>query len=121
MFPQIALAEHEKKQKIWTNGDIIATKVLCESEDAILELTNADMKGPETFVMMVIGTLVTDGQCIVLPFPIRFKVTKSLVEYTDFSKHPSVVLGMVAQNGDWVGWVLAAGTFEAKGKKDISI
>ena len=121
MFPQIALSEHEKRQKTWTNGDLITTRVLCKTEDAILELTNADMKGPETLVMMVIGTLVEDEQCTALPFPVTFKVTKSLVEYKDFSKHPSVVLGTVAQNGDWVGWVLAAGTFEANGKKDISI
>ncbi len=79
------------------------------------------MKGPETLVMMVIGTLVEDEQCVALPFPVTFKVTKSLVEYTDFSKNPSVVLGAVAQNGDWVGWILAAGTFEAGGKKDVSI
>ena len=121
MFPQIALSEHEKRQKTWTNGDLITTRVLCKTEDAILELTNADMKGPETLVMMVIGTLVEDEQCTALPFPVTFKVTKSLVEYKDFSKHPSVVLGTVAQNGDWVGWVLAAGTFEEDGKKDISI
>ena len=121
MFPQIALSEHEKRQKVWTNGDLITTRVLCESEDAILELTNADMKGPETLVMMVMGSLVGDEQCTALPFPVTFKVTKSLVEYTDYSKHPSVVLGAVAQNGDWVGWVLAAGTFKEGGKKDISI
>mgnify|MGYP004407185539 FL=1 len=121
MFPQIALSEHEKKQKTWTDGDLITTRVLCKTEDAILELTNADMKGPETLVMMVIGTLVEDEQCVALPFPVTFKVTKSLVEYTDFSKRPSVVLGAVAQNGDWVGWILAAGTFEADGKKDVSI
>ena len=121
MFPQIALSEHEKRQKTWTNGDLITTRVLCKTEDAILELTNADMKGPETLVMMVIGSLVDDDQCTALPFPVTFKVTKSLLKYTDFSKHPSVVLGAVAQNGDWVGWVLAAGTFEASGKKDISI
>ena len=121
MFPQIALSEHEKRQKVWTNGDLITTRVLCESEDAILELTNADMKGPDTLVMMVMGSLVGDEQCTALPFPIRFKVIKSLVEYTDHSKRPSVVLGAVAQNGDWVGWILAAGTFEANKKKDISI
>ena len=121
MFPQIALSEHEKRQKVWTNGDLITTRVLCESEDAILELTNADMKGPDTLVMMVMGSLVGDEQCTALPFPVTFKVTKSLVEYTDYSKHPSVVLGAVAQNGDWVGWVLAAGTFESNKKKDISI
>ena len=121
MFPQIALAQQEKKYKIWTNGDLITTRVLCEQEDGILELVNADMKGPETLVMMVIGALVGDEQCMALPFPLTFKVTKSLVEYTDFGKHPSVVLGMVAKNGDWVGWVLAAGTFEANTKKDISI
>ena len=121
MFPQIALAQQEKKYKIWTNGDLITTRVLCEQEDGILELVNADMKGPETLVMMVIGALVGDEQCMALPFPLTFKVTKSLVEYTDFGKHPSVVLGMVAKNGDWVGWVLAAGTFEANIKKDISI
>tara|TARA_Y100000992_G_C21115789_1_gene419442 strand:- start:303 stop:710 length:408 start_codon:yes stop_codon:yes gene_type:complete len=121
MFPQIALSEHEKRQKTWTGGDLITTRVLCESEDAILEVTNADMKGPETLVLMVIGTLVEDEQCIALPFPVTFKVTKSLVEYKDFSDHPSVVLGAVAKNGDWVGWVLAAGTFEANTKKDISI
>ena len=121
MFPQIALSEHEKRQKVWTNGDLITTRVLCESEDAILEVTNADMKGPETLVLMVIGTLVEDEQCIALPFPVTFKVTKSLVEYKDYSDHPSVVLGAVAKNGDWVGWVLAAGTFEANTKKDISI
>ena len=121
MFPQIALSEHEKRQKVWTNGDLITTRVLCESEDAILELTNADMKGPDTLVMMVMGSLVGDEQCTALPFPVTFKVTKSLVEYTDYSKHPSVVLGIVAKNGDWVGWVLAAGTFEANIKKDISI
>ena len=121
MFPQIALSEHEKRQKTWTNGDLITTRVLCKTEDAILELTNADMKGPETLVMMVIGTLVEDEQCVALPFPVTFKVTKSLVEYTDFSKRPSVVLGAVAQNGDWVGWILAAGTFETGGKKDVSI
>ena len=121
MFPQIALSEHEKKQKTWTDGDLITTRVLCESEDAILEVTNADMKGPETLVMMVISTLVEDEQCVALPFPVTFKVTKSLVEYTDFSKHRSVVLGAVAKNGNWVGWVLAAGTFKKGGKKDISI
>ena len=121
MFPQIALSEHEKRQKVWTNGDLITTRVLCESEDAILEVTNADMKGPETLVMMVISTLVEDEQCVALPFPVTFKVTKSLVEYKDFSDHPSVVLGAVAKNGDWVGWVLAAGTFEVNTKKDISI
>ena len=121
MFPQIALSEHEKRQKTWTGGDLITTRVLCESEDAILEVTNADMKGPETLVLMVIGTLVEDEQCIALPFPVTFKVTKSLVEYKDYSDHPSVVLGAVAKNGDWVGWVLAAGTFEANTKKDISI
>ena len=121
MFPQIALSEHEKRQKVWTNGDLITTRVLCESEDAILEVTNADMKGPETLVLMVIGTLVEDEQCIALPFPVTFKVTKSLVEYKDYSDHPSVVLGAVAKNGDWVGWVLAAGTFETNKKKDISI
>ena len=121
MFPQIALSEHEKRQKTWTDGDLITTRVLCESEDAILEVTNADMKGPETLVLMVIGTLVEDEQCIALPFPVTFKVTKSLVEYKDFSDHPSVVLGAVAKNGDWVGWVLAAGTFEVNTKKDISI
>ena len=121
MFPQIALSEHEKRQKTWTGGDLITTRVLCESEDAILEVTNADMKGPETLVLMVIGTLVEDEQCIALPFPVTFKVTKSLVEYKDYSEHPSVVLGAVAKNGDWVGWVLAAGTFEANTKKDISI
>ena len=121
MFPQIALSEHEKKQKTWTDGDLITTRVLCESEDAILEVTNADMKGPETLVMMVISTLVEDEQCVALPFPVTFKVTKSLVEYKDFSDHPSVVLGAVAKNGDWVGWVLAAGTFEVNTKKDISI
>ena len=121
MFPQIALSEHEKEQKIWVEGDIIATKVVCETEDAILELVNADMKGPESHVMMVVGTLVADGQCIALPFPIRFKVTKSLLEYKDFKKIPSVVLGAEAQNGDWVGWILAAGTFQADEKKDVSI
>ena len=121
MIPQIALSEHEKRQKTWTGGDLITTRVLCESEDAILELTNADMKGPDTLVMMVMGSLVGDEQCTALPFPVTFKVTKSLVEYTDHGKHPSVVLGMVAKNGDWVGWVLAAGTFEANIKKDISI
>ena len=105
MFPQIALSEHEKRQKVWTNGDLITTRVLCESEDAILELTNADMKGPETLVMMVMGSLVGNEQCTALPFPVTFKVTKSLVEYTDYGKHPSVVLGMIALNGDWVGWV----------------
>ena len=119
--PPIVLSEHEKRQKVWTNGDLITTRVLCESEDAILEVTNADMKGPETLVLMVIGTLVEDEQCIALPFPVTFKVTKSLVEYKDYSDHPSVVLGAVAKNGDWVGWVLAAGTFEANTKKDISI
>ena len=121
IFPQIALSVHEKRQKTWTGGDLITTRVLCESEDAILEVTNADMKGPETLVLMVIGTLVEDEQCIALPFPVTFKVTKSLVEYKDYSDHPSVVLGAVAKNGDWVGWVLAAGTFEANTKKDISI
>ena len=121
MFPQIALSEHEKRQKVWTNGDLITTRVLCESEDAILELTNADMKGPDTLVMMVMGSLVGDEQCTALPFPVTFKVTKSLVEYKDYSDHPSVVLGALAKNGDWVGWVLAAGTFEANTKKDISI
>ena len=121
MFPQIALSEHEKRQKVWTNGDLITTRVLCESEDAILELTNADMKGPDTLVMMVVGALVADRQCTALPFPIRFKVTKSLLDYKDFKKIPSVVLGAVAQNGDWVGWILAAGTFQANEKKDVSI
>ena len=121
MFPQIALSEHEKRQKVWTNGDLITTRVLCESEDAILELTNADMKGPETLVIMVMGSLVGNEQCTALPFPVTFKVTKSLVEYKDFSKHPSVVLGAVAQNGDWVGWIIAAGTFQADEKKDVSI
>ena len=121
MFPQIALTQQEKNQKIWVEGDLIVTRVLCEEEDGILELVNADMKGPETLVMMVVGTLVGDGQCTALPFPIRFKVIKSLVEYTDHSNRPSVVLGAVAQNGDWVGWILAAGTFEANKKKDISI
>tara|TARA_B100001029_G_C14661036_1_gene234384 strand:- start:55 stop:462 length:408 start_codon:yes stop_codon:yes gene_type:complete len=121
MFPQIALTQQQKEHKIWTNGDLITTRVLCEKEDGVLELVNADMKGPETLVMMVVGTLVEDEQCLALPFPVTFKVTKSLVEYTDFSKRPSVVLGTVAKNGNWVGWVLAAGTFEAGGKKDISI
>ena len=121
MFPQIALTQQQKEHKIWTNGDLITTRVLCEKEDGVLELVNADMKGPETLVMMVVGTLVEDEQCLALPFPVTFKVTKSLVEYTDFSKRPSVVLGTVAKKGNWVGWVLAAGTFEAGGKKDISI
>ena len=121
MFPQIALSEHEKEQKIWVEGDIIATKILCETEDAILELINADIKGPESYVLMVAGTLVADGQCIALPFPIRFKVIKSLLEYEDFKKIPSVVLGVVSQNGDWVGWILAAGTFQENEKKYVSI
>ena len=121
MFPQIALTQQEKNQKIWVEGDLIVTRVLCEEEDGILELVNADMKGPETLVMMVMGSLVGNEQCTALPFPVTFKVTKSLVEYTDHGKHPSVVLGAVAQNGDWVGWILAAGTFEANKKKDISI
>ena len=42
MFPQIALSEHEKRQKTWTDGDLITTRVLCKTEDAILELTNAN-------------------------------------------------------------------------------
>ena len=121
MFPQIALSEHEKESKVWVEGDIIATKVLCRTEDAILELINADMKGPESHVMMVVGALVADGQCTALPFPIRFMITKSLLEYKDFKKRPSVALGAVAQNGDWVGWIIAAGTFQADEKKDASI
>ena len=54
MFPQIALTQQEKNQKIWVEGDLIVTRVLCEEEDGILELVNADMKGPETLVMMVV-------------------------------------------------------------------
>ena len=36
------------QDKIWKNGDIVATKVVCETEDAILELTGADINGPES-------------------------------------------------------------------------
>ena len=35
MYPQTALSDQDK---IWRNGDIVATKVVCETEDAILEL-----------------------------------------------------------------------------------
>ena len=38
MFPQITLSEHEKRQKVWTNGDLITTRVLCKTEDGYLRI-----------------------------------------------------------------------------------
>ena len=108
MYPQTALS---KQEKIWKNGDMIAAKVICETEDAILELTNADMKGPESNVMVVITNLVENRQCTAFPFPLRFLVTKALVHYKDHKKISSVILGVNAGNGDWVGWLIAAGRY----------
>ena len=64
------------QDKIWKNGDIVATKVVCETEDAILELTGADINGPESKVMVVITNLVANKQCTAFPFPLRLIVTK---------------------------------------------
>ena len=112
MYPQTALS---KSEKIWKNGDIIASKVICKTEDAILELTNADMKGPESNVMVVITDLVENRQCTAFPFPLRFLVTKALVHYKDHKKIPSVILGVNAGNGDWVGWLIATGRYRESG------
>ena len=119
MFPQTALSDHENQiDKVWSKGDLVTTRVLCESQDAILEVINADMKGPEPYVMMVIGTLIDDEQCVGLPYPVTFMVSKALLEYEDFSKIPSVVLGAVARDGEWIGWVLAAGTYDENKNSD---
>ena len=112
MFPQIALAQQEK---IWKNGDMIAAKVICETEDAILELTGADINGPESNVMVVITNLIENGQCIALPFPLRFLVAKALVHYKDHKKISSVILGVNNGNGEWMGWLIAAGRYRENG------
>ena len=108
MYPQTALS---KSEKIWKNGDIIASKVICKTEDAILELTGADINGPESNVMVVVTDLVENRQCTVFPFPLRFLVTKALVHYKDHKKIPSVILGVNAGNGEWIGWLIAAGRY----------
>ena len=108
MYPQTALS---KQEKIWKNGDIVATKVVCETEDAILELTGADINGPESNVMVVITNLVDNRQCTAFPFPLRFIVTKALVHYKDHNEISSVILGVNAGNGEWIGWLIAAGRY----------
>ena len=100
------------QDKIWKNGDLIAAKVVCETEDAILELTNADMKGPESNVMVVITNLVDNRQCTAFPFPLKFIVTKALVHYKDHKEISSVILGVNAGNGEWIGWLIAAGRYK---------
>ena len=100
------------QDKIWKNGDIVATKVVCETEDAILELTGADINGPESKVMVVITNLVANRQCTAFPFPLRFIVTKALVHYKDHKEISSVILGVNAGNGEWIGWLIAAGRYK---------
>ena len=112
MFPQIALS---KPEKIWKNGDIIAAKVVCETEDAILKLTDADINGPVSNVIVVITNLLDKRQCTAFPFPIRFMVTKALVHYKDHKEISSVILGVNAGNGDWIGWIIAAGRYKENG------
>jgi hypothetical protein len=112
MYPQTALSDQDK---IWKNGDIVATKVVCETEDAILELTGADINGPESNVMVVITNLVANRQCTAFPFPLKFMVTKALVHYKDHKEIPSVILGVNAGNGEWIGWLIAAGRYRETG------
>ena len=109
MFPQAALS---KEEKVWKYGDIIAAKVVCETEDAILKLTDADINGPVSNVIVVITNLLDKRQCTAFPFPIRFMVTKALVHYKDHKEISSVILGVNAGNGDWIGWIIAAGRYK---------
>ena len=112
MFPQAALS---KEEKVWKYGDIIAAKVVCETEDAILKLTDADINGPVSNVIVVITNLLDKRQCTAFPFPIRFMVTKALVHYKDHKEISSVILGVNAGNGDWIGWIIAAGRYKENG------
>ena len=112
MFPQAALS---KEEKVWKYGDIIAAKVVCETEDAILKLTDADINGPVSNVIVVITNLLDKRQCTAFPFPIRFMVTKALVHYKDHKEISSVILGVNAGNGDWIGWIIAAGRYRENG------
>ena len=109
MFPQAALS---KEEKVWKYGDIIAAKVVCETEDAILKLTDADINGPVSNVIVVITNLLDKRQCTAFPFPIRFMVTKALVHYKDHKEISSVILGVNAGNGEWIGWLIAAGRYK---------
>ena len=112
MFPQAALS---KEEKVWKYGDIIAAKVVCETEDAILKLTDADINGPVSNVIVVITNLLDKRQCTAFPFPIRFMVTKALVHYKDHKEISSVILGVNAGNGEWIGWLIAAGRYRETG------
>ena len=112
MFPQAALS---KEEKVWKYGDIIAAKVVCETEEAILKLTDADINGPVSNVIVVITNLLDKRQCTAFPFPIRFMVTKALVHYKDHKEISSVILGVNAGNGDWIGWIIAAGRYKENG------
>ena len=112
MFPQAALS---KEEKVWKYGDIIAAKVVCETEDAILKLTDADINGPVSNVIVVITNLLDKRQCTAFPFPIRFMVTKALVHYKDHKEISSVIIGVNAGNGDWIGWIIAAGRYKENG------
>jgi hypothetical protein len=93
----------------WSKGDKIATFYICRTEEDIMEVALADVKGGHALRQSIFRKTMTN-ECINLNPPLGFTVQNVIGSYVDSNKKETSILAIsVPDTEKIVGYVISIG------------
>ena len=111
-IPSCALSDKPLENKVteeWKEGDIVAAFVVCQTEQDIIDISNADTLGAPELINKIIEKKIL-RQCIQFSPPVPFIVVEILGHYLDHKKINTSIMKIKSKNHHHlIGYIIVEG------------